>query len=72
MPLAKMLSNAGSKGRACTLVEFIQEHGEDFKMGGNSLVSLRQGDVRAGEKHSVASARILSTILSKDVGQPQP
>jgi len=72
MPIAKMLSNAGSKGRACTLVEFIQEHGEDFKMGGNSLVSLRQGDVRAGEKHSVASARILSTILSKDVGQPQP
>ena len=69
MPLPKMLSNAGPKGRACTLSDFILQHSEDFKVGVNDLVSLKQGDVRAGEKHSVASARILSTILSKEVGQ---
>jgi len=68
MPLVKMLSNAGPKGRACSLADFIVDHAEDFKVDAKNEVSLRHGDVRAGEKHSVASARILSTILSKDVG----
>jgi len=69
MPLPKILALSGEKAATTTLRHLIVSDPHHFTVDATGVVSLARDErVHEGELHSSASARILSDILSKQVG----
>lgn len=70
MPIPKMLQNAGENGRACSLVDFIVSHPQEFRVGAKDEVFLANAPHIYAQNvpPNIMSARILSSILASKVG----